>query len=285
MEEKIEEKEIENLKRKNIALIVSLCVVGVLLVVGISYAFWQSTKVQEGEPNIIAGGCFDASLEGKDPINLVNAFPITDEEGEASKPYTFTIKNKCKTKMNYDVALETLSDSTLDSGAIKVMINDTKKLYNGYSETEKLFETSKENRLLVSGTLEAEGTVEYTLRLWIDKDVTQENNQNKKFESKVVVRASLGELHPEINDLTSTKTEDTINLTYKTTGDETVTCKWGIVEGTYDNEVADATKTTCTITGLQPSTTYYYQICNGSKCEIGNDTTSAPTTLETITES
>ena len=147
MEEKIEK--VDNSKKKLI-LILTICVMTLLLVVGISYALWQTTKVQE-DTNIIAGGCFDVSLEGNDPINLANAYPIKDDVGKATTPFTFTIKNKCSNETSYNVSLESLNNSTFDGSKIKIMLNEDMKLYNGFNETEKYFETSKDARLLTTG--------------------------------------------------------------------------------------------------------------------------------------
>ena len=44
----------EQLQKKKKTLILSIiCTVGIMLVVGVSYAFWQKTKTQEN-PNVIA---------------------------------------------------------------------------------------------------------------------------------------------------------------------------------------------------------------------------------------
>lgn len=178
--------EVNNSKKK-VILITSICVATLLLVAGISFALWQTTRVQE-DMNIIAGGCFDVSLEGNDPINLANAYPIKDSEGAATTPFTFTIKNKCSNETSYNVSLESLDETTFDSSKIKVMLDDDMKLYNTYSETEKYFETSKEARLLVTGSLGDNETVTYNLRMWIDESASN-NEQNKVFASKIVVTA------------------------------------------------------------------------------------------------
>ena len=71
----------ENGKEKKKAIIISsMSIVALLLIVGISYAFWQTTKIQE-DTNIIASGCFGVELEGNNPISLSNAYPVTEEIG------------------------------------------------------------------------------------------------------------------------------------------------------------------------------------------------------------
>ena len=44
-----------------------MSIVALLLIVGVSYAFWQKTKIQE-DTNIVASGCFKVELEGNNPI-------------------------------------------------------------------------------------------------------------------------------------------------------------------------------------------------------------------------
>ncbi len=179
-------REVSNSKKK-VILITSIFVATLLLTGGISFALWQTTKVQE-DMNIIAGGCFDVSLEGNDPINLANAYPIKDSDGAATTPFTFTIKNKCSNETSYNVSLESLDETTFDSSKIKVMLDNDMKLYNAYSETEKYFETSKEARLLVTGSLGDNEIATYNLRMWIDESASN-NEQNKVFASKIVVTA------------------------------------------------------------------------------------------------
>ncbi len=275
----------EQVKKKKIILISSITIVALILVVGISYALWQQTRVQEGT-NYIASGCFGVQFEGNNPINLANSFPITTEDGMKTTPYTFTITNTCNGKAAYDVNLESLSNTTFQNTSIRVALDETNKLYSEYSEAEPYYNDSVESRRLISGRLEANESVTYTLRIWIDEAVTIEE-QNKTFASKIVVNASEDFDDPEIIDLNATSTIDTINIIYNANGDISTTCKWGIEAGTYDNEVVDATNTNCTITGLTENTTYYYQICTetgkGSKCVDGSIKTIQTPSLSDIT--
>ena len=108
--------------------------------------------------------------------------------------------------------------------------------------------------------------------MWIDESAPN-TEQNKVFASKIVVTSGAdGEAgEPNIVDIKATSTTDSISITYNANG--TTTCKYGIVEGTYDNTVANVTNTNCNITGLRENTTYYYQVCTetgkGSKCVDG----------------
>lgn len=267
------EKEQKDNKRK-VIIASSISIVALLLIVGISYAFWQTTKIQE-DTNIIASGCFEVSLEGKNPINLSSAYPMLIEEGMGSQPYTFTITNTCNSDANYVVNLEALEETTFNSSSIRVALDENNKLFNEYEEAEKYYETSKEARTLISGTLTSNENVTYNLRMWIDEE-TPVTEQSKVFKSKIIVTTGQNgqSTTPEIMNLEATSTIDTISITYNVKDNVvSATCKWGIEKGIYNNEAIDVTLTNCNITGLLENTTYYYQICTDTeenKCIEGN---------------
>ncbi len=180
----------EQLQKKKKTLILSIiCTVGIMLVVGVSYAFWQKTKTQEN-PNVIATKCFDISLSGKNAIDLPESYPLSDDDGMQTLPFTFTIENICDYKTSYTVNLESLAASTLSNSSIKVALEDNYKLYSSYTTTDKYFPDSVESRILTSGVLAKGESKTYNLRLWIDKDAPS-TEQNKRFESKIVINSEL----------------------------------------------------------------------------------------------
>ncbi len=107
------ERKEENKKRK-VIITSSISILLLLLIVGISYAFWQATKVQE-DSNIISSGCFGVELEGNEAINISSAYPLKTEEGMQNTPYTFTITNTCSGSASYIVNLESLSTTTFQN--------------------------------------------------------------------------------------------------------------------------------------------------------------------------
>ena len=276
---------VKNKKKMLIAITITMAL---LLVVGISYAYWQKTKVQS-DKNIISTGCFGVNLEGNEAINLSSAYPMKTEEGMGTTPYTFTITNTCSGSANYIVNLESLSNTTFQNSSIRVALDNTDKLYSEYDESSKYYNNSKEARKLISGRLGANESVTYNLRMWIDEKASS-SEQNKIFASKIVVTSGQeGEvegIEPEITEINATSTINTINISYKANGDISNTCKYGLVEGTYDNEVSNVTLTNCKITGLKDNTTYYYQICTetkkGNKCIDGNIKTAQKTLADIV---
>ena len=71
--------------RWGVVLVVLICLTN-LLGVGISYAWWRYTTLQD-KANVGATKCFSIELANQaNEINLTNMYPITDEEGRKLIP-------------------------------------------------------------------------------------------------------------------------------------------------------------------------------------------------------
>ena len=185
----------EKAKKKKliIGIIVTLLC---LTIVGVSYAYWQITINQSGT-NKLATSCFDISFkEESEAINLAKAYPITDEEGMKTSPYEFTISNTCNTFISYEVILGVSNDTTMNSEYIATVIDrGAIQTLNEYPKTTE--EGYKEAYILQTGSLSPGDEVSYSLRIWMDEDVTAtEESMNKTFISKVLVKASVSNYSP-----------------------------------------------------------------------------------------
>ena len=187
---------VERLKKNKKAIIILILLL-IAFSVGISYAYWRLTLQQTGE-NKIASSCLSIELvEESESIRMEKAYPILDEEGMQTTPYTFTIRNTCDTFIDYEVSLGMLETTTLKSEYVAVVLD-----YNEIKTLDTYEETTiygyKEGRILQKGSLSQGDEVSYNLRLWMDEDVTIENtgSMNQTFEAKVVVTAAIGSYSP-----------------------------------------------------------------------------------------
>ena len=187
-----------NQKQRKLLLSIGI-LIAVCTVIGISYAYWILTYSQEGV-NRISTSCFSLSLTNeKNDINLENAYPILDEEGKTLTPYSFTITNTCDLFASYTVNLEMLENSTLDSKYIRVMLNNEAiQNLNEYESTTTTMTGSVDSKILAHGSLGSGDSADYTLRLWMDEDITIEDvdAMNKLFRSKIVISASVSNYSP-----------------------------------------------------------------------------------------
>ena len=199
-----------------------LAIIGILLLicltVAVSYAVWRIFLVQNNSSKL-ATSCFKVSLTDQDAINLVDTIPITDSDGAALTPYTFTITNACDSYANYQVNLELLNTTTMTNmSAIKVMLDDeTPSLLTTKETTEKTLTNASTAYKLNTGYLDKKATATHKLRLWIDEavDMNTEGVQNLKLEAKVTVTASYAKELPKptaVEYITTLAQTDTTNL-------------------------------------------------------------------------
>ena len=175
---------------------ISLGVLGLLIItLGVSYAYWRLTLTQTGV-NEIASSCFDITLTNEqNAINLQKAYPILDEEGKELTPFTFTIKNNCDTYASYTINLELLNtvaeNSRLSAGFVKAMIDEGEPFLLSTTPATTTLDNAYEAYTLTTGYLDANEERSYSLRLWMDEDVTIEDDaMNKQLESKITITAS-----------------------------------------------------------------------------------------------
>ena len=181
----------ERLNKQHMTLVLGIiCAVG-LLVVGISYAWCRLSLVQD-KANTAVSKCLKLELANQsNEINLTNMYPISDEEGRALTPFTFTLKNTCSMAAKYTLNLEMLEGTTLNSNYLAVLVNNKDiKLLSSYNTATTVINGSTESRTFDTGTLTPNMSKDYSISIWMDKSVTlSDDSQNKVFKSKVVVDA------------------------------------------------------------------------------------------------
>ena len=185
-------------KNKKFILIILSIFIVLSLFLGISYAYYIKSINQE-ESNVVKTKCLNFSLTNeKNDINLGEQYPIPDSDGRKLTPYQFTITNTCDQFISYNVNLESLEATTMDSSAVKVMINNEAPVNLGtLDSTSVSIDGSKDSKILATGSLGSGDSVDYTLRLWMDYgDSPDTSSMNKVFESKIVVTATVGTYKP-----------------------------------------------------------------------------------------
>ena len=215
----------ENKKKKN--LFITLGVIGaLLLVVGITYAYWILTKQQTGE-NVVNTACLSMDIESEsDDITLDKTYPILDSEGRKLKPYKFSVHNKCSDMATYQINLESLSKvleaNRLSPNYLKVKLNEVgqegiEKVLGETSPTDTTIANTYEAHKLMSGYLEGNETKNFELRIWMHEKVTVENidSMNKEFKSKITVTSTYinEDDVPPTSELALSVCENTITAT------------------------------------------------------------------------
>ncbi len=245
----------KNLSKTQKTILVSIVIILILSVtVGISYALW-TISLNQGGQNDIATSCFNITFAEKNNLSLQNSYPLYDADGKKLKPYELTITNNCDTYASYQMNLEVLNTSTLTSyNYIKAMVGTTTDgteselkldLLSNYETVTKTLSDALTSFKLDTGYLDANETKTYTLRLWLDENVTTDtpNVQNTNINTKVTVSASYVE---ELPKLTAVETiaklvngADTSSTDVYTVPDKTSdSCTYTLAyDGTSDNNL------------------------------------------------
>ena len=227
----------------------TLIILGILLtlsiIVGVSYAWWTYNTSQTGI-NHIKSDCFSVQIidDENESILLENAFPLTDEEGYATNPYKFIVKNNCELSISYDLNLEIMGTiNRLQSNFIAVSLNgEEKQILNTLKETTPTYKDNEyealEGRLLDSGELGAKESKSYSLRLWMNQDVKiTDDVMNKTFISKISIDASLITAYNEdiLNGADPVIDRDLIPITIEYIEDEGVIVKYADIKKEWYN--------------------------------------------------
>ena len=185
--------------KTNKVLIILGILIGILSLLGISYAIWV-LKLNQTNFNIVNSSCLKLNLiNEKNDINIENAYPLLNEEGKSLTPYEFTIENTCDLFVSYSVNLEVLDETTLPIKYVSVLLNEegVQRLSN-FDTVEATLKNISISKELYKGGIGAGETNNYKLRLWLSEDVGPEDvdAMNKLFNAKVTVTASAGIYDP-----------------------------------------------------------------------------------------
>ena len=90
--------------------------VTVLVLIGVTYAYYRITKTQTNSNVIGTRTCLNTTLtEETSEIVLSDAFPISDEDGLKQSPFTFTLTNNCDSYVKVTIAARSLSPRTISA--------------------------------------------------------------------------------------------------------------------------------------------------------------------------
>ena len=160
----------EKNKKRQIAKI-SVFITSIFVIfMSVTYAFITQTLTGTKEV-VINAGVLDLVLEEENAITIANALPMYDEVGMIQEDvFVFRLVNKTANPTNYILKLSKIaSASELSPSDVKYYL--TKE---GVGEP-KLLSSLPTDGTVDSGTIAGSDTIDYTLRLWIDSNVTDED--------------------------------------------------------------------------------------------------------------
>ena len=163
--------------KKKIILSVLVALLSLVLVIGVTYAFFSYTIT--GERNKIITGQIYLNYTGENGIDLQDKFPETYERAMERDDNIFTFQINGKNTSNYDLYYKIKLDYGDPIGTKTRIDDEDVKIYlsrNGEPVIDGVsFEDFNDRTVLVekidAGTTEDQ-TINYTLRMWFSDDIT-----------------------------------------------------------------------------------------------------------------
>ncbi len=158
------------MKNKN-KIVIGIGIIGILLVIGVSYA-WLKTTVYGQKEYIIKAGNLDLVLdETSNGLMIENELPVPDAQGLASEGATFQVRNNSTSDVCYEIYLD---DAELATGETRV---EDKFVKYSLDKDGKIGSANvltnagvSPNRLIENGEVVAGQTIQYKLRLWFNAE-------------------------------------------------------------------------------------------------------------------
>lgn len=123
-------------------------------------------------------------------IDITKVTPVTDSVGLSSKAYTFTIKNNLTEPVNYKISIvdnidkmfgDVCEEYQIGKQNIKVSIKEDNK-------DNKIYVLSDlENGVILDTKIKALEEKEYSIRAWVDKDISIPSGSNLHYHGLIKV--------------------------------------------------------------------------------------------------
>ena len=223
----------------------------IILIIGVSYAYFRIYKSQTNDNVIGTRTCLDTTLtENSSEIVLTEAVPISDERGVTKDPFTFTLTNNCNEYVEFQIALfSNYQDSTdtqyLKDDYVKVNLSKSGTINSGSyilsSYNLNQIDTDRQGYLLKIEGLKANESKTFDLRLWLDSETTAEQGLSKTWKGKIIVTFTAAKEQPTWDEpgtgtlLAAIKRDNTVSEPLTTPGLELSASNEAVLASTDDD--------------------------------------------------
>ena len=179
----------EAIKNNKKIIIIAIAII-VLLLIGIAFAYLTTTLHGDKE-YLVRAGSLGLRLEEGNELTLSSQIPLEDKDGMSLDGFNFSLVNEGNIETDYTIYLD---DIPLDEGETRMpdsAIRYSLTRNDVVGDADDLSNMGvNPNRVVDTGSIAVDETINYTLRIWIDYDATTEEASGKTFKGKLRVVAS-----------------------------------------------------------------------------------------------
>ena len=164
---------------RSLLVTLTITILSSLIIFGSTNALFVDKTTQSRKNNYNTGLLSITAISKSDTISLDNTLPMSDVEGEALEPYTFTIKNNGNLDYTFDIQLLTTGNvqNIFDPQYIKIKVDDA---------TTTTLSALTNSKIKTAITLAAQDTMDISIRIWLDEN-TPNSQIGKTFNSQLVI--------------------------------------------------------------------------------------------------
>lgn len=179
----------EAFKNNKKVIIIAVAII-VLLSLGITYAY-LTTTLHGKEEYMVRAGSLGLRLEESNELTLEKQIPLEDSEGMKLDGFNFSLINEGNIDTDFTIYLDDIEldegETRMPDSAIRYSLTKDNVVGNASDLTSM---GVNPNRVVDTGTVAVDETINYTLRIWIDYDATTEEASGKTFKGKLRVETS-----------------------------------------------------------------------------------------------
>ena len=179
----------EAFKNNKKVIIIAVAII-VLLSLGITYAY-LTTTLHGKEEYMVRAGSLGLRLEESNELTLEKQIPLEDSEGMKLDGFNFSLINEGNIDTDFTIYLDDIEldegETRMPDSAIRYSLTKDNVVGNASDLTSM---GVNPNRVVDTGTVAVDETINYTLRIWIDYDATTEEASGKTFKAKLRVETS-----------------------------------------------------------------------------------------------
>ena len=210
-----------SINKSQIFLSVFAIVIGIVTLIGASYAVFRVSSSSERK-NVLSTGSFQVNFQAGEVINIKNMGPMSTSEGKNTTPFTFTLTNAGTMDAMYKVFLEENSSDVNTVPSTDYLMISYKIDDGEYSVPISIKNLYNSNTLVLNKKLEAGKSRTYSIKIWLAQNATNEY-QKTTFSAKVGVESSqitydIAKDTIEDNTITLSNTIDNTLLNYRIYG-------------------------------------------------------------------
>lgn len=176
-------------RKERIRNIVIICFILLLAIVSTHYIYYKYHNDSNVDYNSESLDIIFHEKGGAN-VSITKVMPVTDSVGLASNAYTFTITNNLTEPVKYSIKLVDDKDTIKkdDCGEYLIGKEFLKVSIKEGSGDNKIYTIDElENGVLMDTSINALKSKDYTVRAWVDRDVTIPYGSNLHYHGKIVV--------------------------------------------------------------------------------------------------